>query len=195
MRVLVIVAHPNLNKSRVNKEWIEELKKYKEIVVHNLMEIYPDENIDKEKEQKLILEFDRIVFQYPFYWYNVPYILKKWQDIVLEYGWAFGPGGDKLKGKEYVSAITVGGPEISYHSGGYNNFTIDEFIRPAQQLSNLTGMKFLRAFKVHEAVVMSDESIKLSAKEYIKHILDPELNPDVALARITKEMEEKNTTL
>lgn len=195
MKILVIVAHPNFKDSKVNKGWVEELEKYEEITVHNLMEVYPDEQIDIKAEQELMLGFDRIVFQHPFYWYNVPYILKKWQDVVLQYGWAFGPGGDKLKGKECVSAISVGGPEISYHSGGYNSFTIDEFIKPAQQLANLTGMKFLRAFKVHEAVVISDEEIKISAKEYAKHILDPELNPEVALARITKEMKEKGTTL
>lgn len=28
--------------------------------------------------------------QHPFYWYSTPALLKEWQDLVLEHGWAYG---------------------------------------------------------------------------------------------------------
>lgn len=35
MKTLVIVAHPDIEKSRINKRWVEELEKYPdEITVH-----------------------------------------------------------------------------------------------------------------------------------------------------------------
>ncbi len=80
----------------------------------------------------MLLQYDRVVFQFPFYWYSSPPLLKKWFDDVLTYGWAFGPGGDHLKGKEFIVATTTGGKESEYHSGGYNWFTISELLRPIQ---------------------------------------------------------------
>jgi len=190
MKTLIILDHPNYSNSKVNRILIDEAKNYSDITIHHLNEVYPDENIDKDREQKLLLGYDRIVFQFPFYWYSTPHILKKWQDIVLEYGWAFGPKGDALKGKEFLCAITIGGPEESYQSGGYNNYSISELLKPIQQMANLTGMKFLTPFKIYSSVILTKEEIKAKAKEYPKYILNPELNPEVALERIKKELEE-----
>jgi len=55
MKTLVVVTHPNMDTSIVNKRWVEELRKYpKKYTVHELYKAYPDEKIDVEKEQKLI---------------------------------------------------------------------------------------------------------------------------------------------
>ncbi|MCH4886899.1 NAD(P)H-dependent oxidoreductase [Acidaminobacter sp. JC074] len=195
MKIMVVTAHPNYAESRVNRRWIEELEKEGSITVNNLNVKYPDEVIDKEAEQELLLSHDRIVFQYPWYWYNMPPLLRKWQDTVLEYGFAFGPGGTKLSGKDYVVATSIGGPEVSYQAGGYNTFTVSEFLKPMQQTANLAGMNFLPAFKIHSAVVISDEDLEKSAEDYVKHITDPELDPQVELKRILKEMQETGNEL
>jgi putative NADPH-quinone reductase len=87
MKTLVIVAHPNLNTSRVNKTWLEEVKKYPDkITVHDLYASYPDWRIDVQREQELAMQHERIIFQFPFYWYSSPPLLKKWLDDVLTYG-------------------------------------------------------------------------------------------------------------
>jgi glutathione-regulated potassium-efflux system ancillary protein KefG len=195
MKIMVVMAHPNFEESRVNKRWMAELEKQGDITINNLNLKYPDEVIDKEAEQALLLEHDRIVFQYPWYWYNMPPLLRKWQDLVLEYGFAFGPGGTKLAGKDYVVAISVGGPEVSYQAGGYNTYTISEYLKPMQQTANLTGMKFLPAFKIHSAVVITDEDLETSAVDYVKHITDPELDPEVELKRILQEMQDTGNEL
>ncbi|MGY3316462.1 putative NADPH-quinone reductase [Peribacillus simplex] len=55
MKNLVIVAHPNIEESRINKRWLEELKKYPEyFTVHELYKQYPDWNFDIEHEQKVV---------------------------------------------------------------------------------------------------------------------------------------------
>ena len=55
MKTLVIVTHPKMEESLINKRWVEELKKFPEkYTVHQLYENYPDENIDVKKEQELI---------------------------------------------------------------------------------------------------------------------------------------------
>lgn len=195
MKILVIASHPNLSQSRVNKRWLEELHKDNTITVHNLSEVYPDEVINKEKEQALLLAHDRIVFQYPFHWYNIPPLLRKWQDVVLEYNWAFGPNGDKLRGKEYLVALSVGGPADAYQAGGYNNFTLSELLKPMQQTAHLTQMEYLPYFNVHDAIRLTESELEQSACDYVAHIKNPLLNPKVAKAKLDAEMQENGTAL
>ncbi|WP_445505534.1 NAD(P)H-dependent oxidoreductase [Niallia sp. 03091] len=194
MKVLVNVFHPNLNESKVNKKWVERLQS-ENVTINNLYEKYPNWKFDLDREQKLLLEHDRIVFQFPFYWYSTPPLLKKWLDDILTFGWAYGTGGDKLKGKEFVLAISAGGAQKSYQAGGYNNYTISELTRPLQQTANLIGMEFLSAFILYKAVVVSEQELEKSAEDLVKHILNPELNPAVGLKRILSEMADKDVTL
>ena len=84
------------------------------MTIHDLYEVYPTLSIDVKREQALLLEHDVIVFQHPFYWYSCPAILKEWQDLVLEHGWAYGVGGTQLRGKITLNAITTGGPAHAY---------------------------------------------------------------------------------
>ena len=52
-----------------------------------------------------------IVLMHPIQWYSMPALLKLWLDEVLTYGWAYGPGGSALKGKDLWLVATTGGPE------------------------------------------------------------------------------------
>lgn len=63
---LVIVAHPDLEHSRINRRLAEELVRRGNVTVHRLYEAYPDEKIDIASEQALLLAHDRIVLQFPF---------------------------------------------------------------------------------------------------------------------------------
>ena len=114
-KVVVISGHPDLEKSYTNKVILDELAtQVDSIDVRRLDTMYPDYQIDVEAEQKALLNADAIVFQFPYYWYSVPALLKKWIDDVFAFNFAFGPEGDKLKGKQFILSITVGGPEESY---------------------------------------------------------------------------------
>jgi glutathione-regulated potassium-efflux system ancillary protein KefG len=195
MKILVNVFHPNLEKSRVNRRWIKELEAHNEITINNGYSRYPDWKIDVMREQELLLAHNRIVFQHPFYWYSVPPLMKKWFDDVLTFSWAYGPGGTALKGKEWISAISSGGPAEGYQAGGYNNYSMSELLKPLQQTANLIGTKFLPAFLLQGAVQATDEEVDISASQYVAHIRNPELDPQVRLSRMLSEMKQAGTKL
>lgn len=176
MKTLVIVAHPNIGESRINKKLMEEIAAQPDVTVHELYREYPKEQIDVEKEQRLLLENERIVLQFPLYWYSTPSLLKKWQDMVLGYGWAYGPGGNKLHGKELLIAASTGGPEHSYVAGGYNHYSMSELLKPLQATSNLIGTKFLIPYVFHKAMMASDEELEAGAKDYVSHVLSAKLS-------------------
>lgn len=168
-RVLVLFAHPVLERSRVNRRLVEAIRGIDGVTIHDLYEVYPTMAIDVRREQALLLEHDAIVFQHPFYWYSAPAILKEWQDLVLEHGWAYGEGGNHLRGKITLNAITTGGPEQAYRRGGYNRFTIRELMTPWDQTAYLCGMRFLAPFAVHAALrIAGDADLADSKAAYVR---------------------------
>ncbi len=195
MKILVNVFHPHLETSRVNKRWVEELKKHPDITLRFLYSIYPDWTIEVAKEQELLLAHDRIVFQHPFYWYSCPALMKKWLDDVLSFGWAYGPGGTKLNGKEWITALSTDGPANAYQAGGYNNFSISELLKPFQQTANLTGMTYLPVFMIQGAVQATEAQIEQSAQDYLAHITNELLDPKAKLKKLLGEMESTGTKL
>ncbi|KZE75356.1 general stress protein [Paenibacillus elgii] len=173
MKIMVIVAHPNLNISRANRALTLELKNHSDIYVRDIYQEYPSWDIDVEKEQRHLLQYDRIVFQFPFYWYSCPPLLKKWFDDVLTHGWAFGPGGDHLVGKEFMVSTTTGGTESEYRSGGFNSFTISELLRPMQRTLTRCNGTYLPAFVTFNAIEGTDAYLAQEAKKYVEHIKAP----------------------
>lgn len=173
MKTLIILAHPDMNKSKVNKSWKQALEKYPtEIMIHELYKEYPDWNIDIEKEQRLLENHDCIIFQFPLYWYSYPPLLKKWLDDVFTYGWAYGSKGKKLKGKKFGLAISIGDKEENYSHNGSVGFTIDEIISPFKASAAHVGASVLPCFFVFGASFqISNEEITQSAKSYIEYIL------------------------
>ncbi|MDP4097268.1 NAD(P)H-dependent oxidoreductase [Paenibacillus sp. P96] len=170
MKTMVIVAHPGLEASRVNRTFMLEIQNHANIDVRDLYSIYPDWNIDVEKEQQLLLLYDRIIFQFPFCWYSCPPLLKKWFDDVFTYGWAFGPEGNHLKGKEFMLATTTGGPEHGYQAGGDNCFTISEFFRPIQRTVTKCNGTYLPAFVTYNTTHGTDAYFAQEAKRYAEYI-------------------------
>ena len=157
-RVLVLFAHPVLERSRVNRRLVEAIEDIDNVRIHDLYEAYPTMNIDVGFEQKLLLEHDVVVFQHPFYWYSSPSIMKEWQDLVLEHGWAYGEGGTHLRGKIMLNAITTGGPATAYQHSGYNRFSVRELLSPFDQTAHLCGMRYLAPFAVHSSLRVRTEA-------------------------------------
>ncbi|NQX67898.1 NAD(P)H-dependent oxidoreductase [Paenibacillus alba] len=177
MKILVILAHPSLADSRVNRRLASEMEQQENVTVHRLYDVYPDEQINVAAEQQLLEAHDRIILQFPFYWYSSPPLLKKWLDAVLTHGWAYGNQGDKLHGKDLLIAISTGGPEKAYAPGGYNQYTLPELLRPFQATSNLIGTHYLTPFSVNGVYQATDEQLDQSAKAYVAYALDPETSP------------------
>lgn len=172
MKTLIVLAHPNIEQSNVNKTWKEELEKHpNDIMIHELYKEYPDWDIDIDKEQQLLESYDYIIFQFPFYWYSYPPLLKKWFDDVFTYGWAYGSKGDKMKGKKLGLAISIGDKEENYTSTGSVGFTVDEAITPFKATASHIGANVLPLFSVYRASFhISREEVEQSANDYIEYI-------------------------
>lgn len=165
-RVLILFAHPALHRSRVNRALVRAVRDVAEVTFHDLYELYPDFDIDRVHEQEALLRHDLLVLQHPFYWYSAPALVKQWIDVVLEHGWAYGAGGEALRGKRMLSVITAGGGERAYTSDGVNGHTIQQLLAPLEQTARLCGMEYLPPYVLHGTHALDDDAIERLAAEY-----------------------------
>lgn len=174
-QTLVILAHPNLEVSRVNRRWQQELLQHpQEITVHELYTEYPDWQIDVEREQRLLEQYDTVILQFPLYWYSYPPLLKKWIDDVFAYGWAYGSTGDRLQGKSFGLSMSIGNTQTSYLPDGSVSFTVEQLIAPFKASLHHVGAIELPYFAFFGASFQAtDEQVEQSAADYIRYILQP----------------------
>ena len=198
MRILILHAHPRPSTSIVQRALSNTARSIPGVTFHDLYAAYPDFGIDAAAEQTLLLAHDLIILQHPFYWYSSPAILKEWQDIVLDFGWAYGPGGDKLHGKYMMQAVSTGGAESFYHAKGRNRFTLNELLLPFNQTAHLCGMAYLKPFVVYEGRRMSDDTLEGHMMRYrtfledmsqdrmkpLKHLADNFVVPSTFKAKV-----------
>jgi len=150
--VLVLVAHPALEQSRVNRRMLRAARDVGgRVVMRDLYALYPDYLIDVAAEQALLAQARLVVWQHPIHWYAMTPLMKLWVDEVLAFGWAYGEGGTALRGKQLWLVATTGGPEDSYHPGSYNRYFFDAFLPPYEQTAALCGMRFLAPLVLHGA--------------------------------------------
>ncbi len=177
MKTLVLVAHPSIGVSRVNKAWAKAFAGRPDVTVRDLTELYPSMDIDVIEEQRLLLEHDRIILQFPLYWYSSPAILKQWQDLVLLPGFAYA-GGHELAGKEFMVVTSVGGREEDYRGGGHNNFSVDELLRPFQQTVLYCRGRYLSPFHFYRSLDAEPDEIEAGTRRMLAHALKSNIDPE-----------------
>ena len=165
-RILILFAHPRFEKSRVNRALLEQAGTMPEVTLHDLYEEYPDFNIHVKREQEILSMHDIIVWQYPFYMYGAPALLKQWIDLVLEYGWAHGEGGEFLKDKLVFNCLTTGGSRAVYAADGACRFSLGEFLLPFQQSACLCRMIYLPPFTVQGTYLLTQDDLAHHAEDY-----------------------------
>src|SRR5438105_10518942 len=132
--ILVIAAHPAINQSRVNRLLLRAARQAApRVVVRELYALYPDYLIDVAAEQALLAAARLVVWQHPIHWYGMTPLMKLWVDEVLSFGWAYGPGGHALEGKDVWLVASTGGPSESYRPDSYNRYFFDAFLPPYEQ--------------------------------------------------------------
>lgn len=170
MKTVVLLFHPHMDESKINQALAAAAAKEDNVTVRDMYDLYPDFKIDVAKEQEVLAGADRVVFQFPTYWYSTPALMKEWEDDVLTHGWAYGSKGTALKGKEFVVATSVGADAENYSRGGDDNYRLAEFYRNLQDTAKLINMKYTRPFFTFDAEHITDQVLADQAKRYAAYI-------------------------
>ena len=171
-QILVIAAHPQLEHSRATRSLMQAAAGLDpaRIEVRDLYALYPDYFIDVATEQARLSQARLLVWLHPVQWYAMPPLLKLWLDEVFAFGWAYGPGGRALVGKDLWLAASTGGPQESYQPDGYNRYFFDAFLHPHEQTAALAGMRWLPPLLLHGAHRADDEALAAHAALFAQRL-------------------------
>jgi putative NADPH-quinone reductase len=167
MSILLIYSHPDPRRSKMNKPLKEAIKSLPSVTLSDLYEKYPYFHVDVKQEQDLLLKSDTILFQFPIYWYSVPPLLKMWFDSVLTHGFAYGSGGNSLKGKKFQVIATTGGDTKAYTPEGMHERPFQEFMPPLIQTARLCQMDWQEPIVIHGAGRLSNEDVQRESERVL----------------------------
>lgn len=170
-RVLILLFHPLLHKSRVNRELIKAIEDLEGVTIRVMYDLYPDFHIDIPEEQQMLTVHDIIVWQHPFFWYSSPSLLKEWIDVVLQHGFAYGREGKALTGKKVMTTLSSGGRREVYKEGGLRKYSVRQLLAPFEQTVALCNMQYLPPFVVHGTHLLEIRKILEAGQEYRRVIL------------------------
>jgi glutathione-regulated potassium-efflux system ancillary protein KefF len=171
--VLVLVAHPDIARSRVNRALAVQarLLPSEAVEVRDLYALYPDYVIDVEAEQAALAGARTVVWLHPVQWYSMPALMKLWVDEVLAFRWAYGPGGRALAGKCLWLVVSTGGPESSYQEVGSNRHPFASFLPAYRQTAELVGMRFLEPQVFYGAHRADAREVHAHAQAFAQRLL------------------------
>lgn len=174
--ILVIQAHDNMKNSRVNKRFSKEIENLENVEIRDLKALYPDYKINIQAEQEAIKKANKVVFQFPMFWFNAPSILKEWMDKVYSLGFAFDVTKDgyqrrELNGKEFMLAVSMGGAEAAYEKeNGYKS--VNECLTPYIYTAKFCGMQVSEPFYIYGAMgSLKDEELETLALKFKDAVL------------------------
>ena len=147
-KTLIIMSHPDVAQSSSQQFLLAAVKGEEQIQVRHLESILAEQEskyFDKTLERACLQEADRIIFQFPFYWYQCPSVMKQWMDEILTLNLS-----QKGKKKELGIVVTVGAKKDRYAAGGSVGFCIEELLRPYQALANQLGWKYQTPFVIYQ---------------------------------------------
>ena len=170
--IVVYFAHLAVEQSVINSVLCAAVCDLPHVNFRDLHELYPDFFIDVELEQAVLRNADLIVFQHPIYWYAAPAIFKHFQDTVLLQGFAYGPHGTALHGKDFLLVASTGAPVEEYGPGGIHHYPFEQLIRPIEQTARFCGMRYLPPLVLHGGHGLPRDVIDTHAARYRRMLED-----------------------
>ena len=159
--VIVLLAHPDINKSHMNAMLSQAAAEVEGVQVINIYDypVAPDVYRDVVKQAK------GIVYEFPFYWMSAPHLLKQWTDEVFM---AFTQEG-LIEGKEFMVVTTTGSEEAAYQHDGRNKYTMSEYLRPYEGQANHSKMIWNDPLVVYgnpQNATVAEENLQKGKEEY-----------------------------
>lgn len=165
MKTLICVAHPQLDNSPTQQFLKASLPSH-QVYWHDLTQAVTG-SWSSQRELDLLQEADRIIWQFPLYWYSAPYILKQWQDQVFS-----GPLAQyhHLAGKELGLVVSLGKSERHYQAGRDQAFTLSELLRPYQAFARALHWQYLAPLTISHFAYQDQQAKKSLLIRYQQYL-------------------------
>ncbi|KRN21505.1 NAD(P)H-dependent oxidoreductase [Lacticaseibacillus camelliae] len=154
MKTLIIVSHPQLAASPTQQFLKASAAGVKGATWHYLDAI---KTLDVPAEQALIQAADRLIFEFPLYWYQAPASLHEWLAAVWTRGFAYAEAGGKLTGKTLGLVVSYSQPQQAYQIGGSEGVAMSTLLSPYQALAHKTGLQLLAPLEIAQFSYLTEQ--------------------------------------
>ena len=169
MKTMVVISHPTVQTSSSQQFFLATVKGEEAITVRQIDEVWSEKkpHFTRATEEKALVDSnaERLILQFPMYWYQAPSVMKEWIDTVMSKSALFAK-----QIKELGIVVTLGVKEEAFRAGGKEQFTISELMRPFQALANAMGWSYLPIFEVHQFDYKTEESKQALLVEYLQYV-------------------------
>lgn len=172
MKTVILLFHPDMDRSLVNRKLIESAGMKRNITIHDMYALERDHQINVDQERQVLEQADRIVLQFPLRWYSAPSLLYKWMQEVFDDYWLHsGPEGSSiLQGKELTLTVAYSEPSYDYTADGKYKYTLKQILRNFEVIAMHLGIKYCEPFTVYEL-----DDLDKTAKAYAEMLGKDEL--------------------
>ena len=169
MKTMVVISHPTVQTSSSQQFFLATVKGEEAITVRQIDEVWSEKkpHFTRATEEKALVDSnaERLILQFPMYWYQAPSVMKEWIDTVMSKS---APFAKQIK--ELGIVVTLGVKEEAFRAGGKEQFTVSELMRPFQALANAMGWTYLPIFEVHQFDYKTEESKQALLVEYLQYV-------------------------
>lgn len=159
MRTIVYVAHPNSAQSSSQQFLLSTGQVLSEATFVDLhAEFEANGGFDAEAEHARLAQYERILVQFPLYWYQAPAVLKQWIDTVFDLSASMKRLQSHLARCEFGVVVMIGVAESEYQAGGREQRTLSELLSPYETFARYFQMRYLAPFAIHQFQYMTEEA-------------------------------------
>ncbi|WP_203643162.1 NAD(P)H-dependent oxidoreductase [Levilactobacillus andaensis] len=170
MKTLVLVSHPQLADS-TSQQFLKASLPKQDVTWEHLES---QESFDVAREQDQLRQADRIILQFPLYWYAAPAGLKQWEDDVLTRTFVYGDHRFPLADKELGIVVTTGMPEKAFQRGGAEGLTLDAALSPLAAVAARAHMRWLPTFPIYQFGYLEEPEKLQLVVDYQRYLTQPQ---------------------
>lgn len=161
MKTLIVIGHPNIQDSRTQQFFKEAVQTFEDVTIFDVTA-----DLEIEKAQQLMVDHQRIILQFPLYWYSCPACLKDWLDQIL----SLSGIEETLANKELGLVVSLGVKSSEFQAGGREKFTLSELMRPFEAIANKFNMSYLPIFSLSNLSYLTEIETKQALIKYQQYV-------------------------
>jgi putative NADPH-quinone reductase len=168
MKTLILISHPQFADSATQQFLKTAGESQGDVTFQQIDDLYQQHQLDVDTEQQQLIKADRLIFQFPMYWYSSPASLKQFMDDVFTRKLVVAD--HLLRHQELGLVVTLGDSAADFQAGGREHFTISELMRPFEAFANKAGMIYLKSFVVNQFGYMNEAQKELLLSDYLQYV-------------------------
>ena len=169
IKTLIIVSHPEINDSQT-QQFLKKGAELTDAIWHHVESL---QSIEVNLERELLQSADRIIFQFPLYWYSAPSGLKHWLDTVMSQNFVYGDGQFHLEDKQFGLVVTTGLPQKDFQIGANEDITLDQVLTPYRAFAHRAKMEVLPTFLVDQFWYQTENQQMQLLIDYQRYLSQP----------------------